>query len=77
MTKDFVKTVKSNHKLKTTVFNNLQQTRRIYEFVEVPAIDSWHSRYFKIKIRCVFYVFIFVLYVVNGQNLNDPLLDIN
>ena len=24
-----------------------------------------------------FYVFIFVLYVVNGQNLNDPLLDIN
>ena len=24
-----------------------------------------------------FYVFIFVLYVVNGQNLNDPLLDKN
>jgi len=49
--KDFVKTVKSKSiNSKTTVFNNLVTNKEEYmNLWEVPAIDSWHSRYFKIK----------------------------
>ena len=49
--KDFVKMVKSKSiNSKTTVFNNLVTNKEEYmNSWEVPAIDSWHSRYFKIK----------------------------
>ena len=49
--KDFVKMVKSKSiNLGTTVFNNLVTNKEEYmNSWEVPAIDSWHSRYFKIK----------------------------
>ena len=49
--KNFVKMVKSKSiNSKTTVFNNLVTNKEEYmNSWEVPAIDSWHSRYFKIK----------------------------
>ena len=49
--KDFVKMVKSKSiNSNTTVFNNLVINKEEYmNSWEVPAIDSWHSRYFKIK----------------------------
>ncbi len=49
--KDFVKMVKSKSiKSGTTVFNNLVINKEEYmNLWEVPAIESWHSRYFKIK----------------------------
>ena len=49
--KHFVKMVKSKSiNSKTTVFNNLVTNKEEYmNSWEVPAIDSWHSRYFKIK----------------------------
>mgnify|MGYP001485125288 FL=1 len=49
--KDFVKMVKSKSiNSTTTVFNNLVINKEEYlNLWEVPAINSWHSRYFKIK----------------------------
>lgn len=49
--KDFVKMVKSKSiNSKTVVFNNLVINKGEYmNLWEVPAISSWHSRYFKIK----------------------------
>lgn len=49
--KDFVKMVKyKSINSSTTVFNNLVVNKEEYmELWEVPAINSWHSRYFKIK----------------------------
>ena len=49
--KDFIVKVKSKSiNSKTTVFNNLVTNKEEYiNLWEVPAIDSWHSRYFKIK----------------------------
>ena len=49
--KDFVKMVKDKSiNSSTTVFNNLVVNKEEYmELWEVPAINSWHSRYFKIK----------------------------
>ena len=49
--KHFVKMVKSKSiNSKTTVFNNLVTNKEEYmNSWEVPAIDSWQSRYFKIK----------------------------
>lgn len=49
--KDFVKMVKyKSINSSTTVFNNLVVNKEEYmDLWEVPAINSWHSRYFKIK----------------------------
>lgn len=49
--KDFVKMVKyKSINSSTTVFNNLVINKEEYmDLWEVPAINSWHSRYFKIK----------------------------
>ena len=49
--KDFVKMVKyKSINSSTTVFNNLVINKKEYmDLWEVPAINSWHSRYFKIK----------------------------
>ena len=49
--KDFVKMVKSKSiNSSTTVFNNLVINKEEYmNLWEVPAMNSWHSRYFKIK----------------------------
>ena len=49
--KDFVKMAKSKSiNSSTTVFNNLVINKEEYmNLWEVPAINSWHSRYFKIK----------------------------
>ncbi len=49
--KDFVQMVKDKSiNSSTTVFNNLVVNKEEYmELWEVPAINSWHSRYFKIK----------------------------
>ena len=49
--KDFIKMVKSKSiNSKTVVFNNLVINKEEYmKSWEVPALNSWHSRYFKIK----------------------------
>tara|TARA_B100000963_G_scaffold142725_1_gene124241 strand:+ start:151 stop:648 length:498 start_codon:yes stop_codon:yes gene_type:complete len=49
--KDFIKMVKSKSiNSSTTVFNNLVINKEEYlNLWEVPAMNSWHSRYFKIK----------------------------
>ena len=49
--KDFLKMVKSKSiNSSTTVFNNLVINKEEYmNLWEVPAMNSWHSRYFKIK----------------------------
>ena len=49
--KDFIKMVKSKSiNSKTIVFNNLVVNKEEYmKSWEVPALNSWHSRYFKIK----------------------------
>ena len=49
--KDFIKMVKSKSiNSSTTVFNNLVINKEEYlNLWEVPAMKSWHSRYFKIK----------------------------
>ena len=49
--KDFVKLAKSKSiNSSTTVFNNLVINKEEYmNLWEVPATNSWHSRYFKIK----------------------------
>ncbi len=49
--KDFIVKVKSKSiNSKTVVFNNLVINKEEYmKSWEVPALNSWHSRYFKIK----------------------------
>jgi len=49
--KDFIKMVKSKSiNSKTIVFNNLVVNKEEYmKSWEVPALNSWHSRYFKVK----------------------------
>ena len=49
--KDFIKMVKSKSiNSKTIVFNNLVINKEEYmKSWEVPALNSWHSRYFKVK----------------------------
>ncbi len=49
--KDFIKMVKSKSiNSKTIVFNNLVINKEEYmKSWEVPAFNSWHSRYFKVK----------------------------
>ena len=48
--KDFIKMVKSKSiNSKTIVFNNLVVNKEEYmKSWEVPALNSWHSRYFKV-----------------------------